>query len=87
MAKAKGARDQRAACATASRLPWWRALRCSGRSRRTPDFIVRDAIGQALGHSIFEDEPERRAAAKLLTRDETRRIAANIAKLPGPLIK
>jgi hypothetical protein len=33
-------------------------------------FIVRDANGQALGDVYFEDEPGRRTAAKLLTRDE-----------------
>ena len=42
-------------------------------------FIIRDGDRQALAYVYCEDEPGRRTAAKLLTRDEARRIAANIA--------
>jgi K+/H+ antiporter YhaU regulatory subunit KhtT len=45
-------------------------------------FIIRDAKGQALAYVYFEDETVRQMSMKRLTRDEARRIAANIAKLP-----
>ena len=46
-------------------------------------FIVRDANGQALAYVYFEGEPGRRTAAKLLTKDEARRMGVNFAQVPG----
>jgi len=42
-------------------------------------FIVRDHNGQARAYVYFEDEPGRRSAAKLLSKDEARRIATAVA--------
>ena len=45
-------------------------------------YVVRDADGQQLAYVYYSNDPERRSAAKLLSKDEARRIAVNIAKLP-----
>jgi hypothetical protein len=44
--------------------------------------ISRDANLFAVAYVYFERESGRRAAAKFMTEDETRKIAAGIAKLP-----
>jgi hypothetical protein len=56
-------------------------------ARGTESFIIRDAEGQALAYVYFEDESVRQMSMKQLSRDEARRTAANIAKLPDLLRK
>jgi CheY-like chemotaxis protein len=50
-------------------------------------FVVRDSTRQKLAYVYYEEEPGRRRAARLLMKDEARRIAANFAKLPELLGK
>jgi hypothetical protein len=52
----------------------WRADKIAG------GYVVRDANGQAIAY-LRENEAEARQA-KVLTADESRRIATNIARLP-----
>ena len=44
-------------------------------------FVVKDAGGQKLAYVYYEEEPGRRQAAKLLTKDEARRIVANVVSI------
>jgi hypothetical protein len=45
-------------------------------------FIVRDANKFAVAYVYFENQLGRRAAANLMTKDQARKIATGIAKLP-----
>jgi hypothetical protein len=57
--------------------------------RRFPPggYVVRDANGQALAYIYSRENDAEALQAKVLTKDEARRIAVNIARLPGLLDK
>jgi hypothetical protein len=48
-------------------------------------YLVRDITGQALAYVYSRANEAEAMQAKVLTEDEARRIAANIAKLPALL--
>jgi hypothetical protein len=50
-------------------------------------YVVRDANGQALAYLYSRENEAEARQANVLTADETRRIAANIARLPELLGK
>jgi K+/H+ antiporter YhaU regulatory subunit KhtT len=45
-------------------------------------YVVRDANGQAMAFVYSRDNEDEARQAKVLTKDEARRIAINIARLP-----
>jgi K+/H+ antiporter YhaU regulatory subunit KhtT len=45
-------------------------------------YVVRDANGQAIAYLYSRENEAEARQAKVLTNDEARRIAANVARLP-----
>jgi hypothetical protein len=64
----------------ASRRPWPADPMPGG-------YVVRDANGQALAYLYFREKDVEARQAKVLTKDEARRIAVDIARLPELLGK
>jgi hypothetical protein len=54
------------------------------RSKQIPGgYVVKDAAGQSLAYVYARETKAQADTAKVLTMDEARRIANNIAKLPN----
>jgi hypothetical protein len=56
-------------------------------TRISGGYVVRDANGQALAYLYSRETEADARQAKALTNDEARRIAINVARLPGLLGK
>jgi hypothetical protein len=63
------------------RFPPWHADTIPG------GYVVRDANGQALVYIYSRDNESDALQAKVLTKNEARRIAVNVARLPELLGK